>query len=433
MCDPPLFPSPAYQNYEDYVKEIQYRIQSEHPGEQFAATGSPYVLCSKLPEHWRSNKTLPMGFRVVAATEVIDGTKVVVQAGNDENCCAEMRNYSALMKNGEAKFNDLRFVGRSGRGKSFTITITIFTTPPVVATYHKAIKVTVDGPREPRSKTVSHGHSYPTINALPMRRSFGLDSAFGHLGSFKSKRTSPNSSNGSQGSYKQEPQENPNSGCSTIHYTPNSWPDCGGGSYATYSSSNFYDTPPPHQDVTNMHIPTTVLSDSGAISSTTTEFLNSSLTRNSPPTFVGISHKPDLMDSALPTGRSYHQEAPYCPNSWGAAAYHSAPYNNNYYNATYNHQHFNAPPPPTGPSAAAVVYPAAIISTVNQNQIHFHLHSDLRNDFFMSESSDLVASRQELATVPASSTSEVNSVLQETAREENNVVGQDPANVWRPY
>lgn len=38
-------------------------------------------------------------------------------------------------------------------GKSFSVTITISTSPPQVATYTKAIKVTVDGPREPRSKT----------------------------------------------------------------------------------------------------------------------------------------------------------------------------------------------------------------------------------------------------------------------------------------
>lgn len=37
-------------------------------------------------------------------------------------------------------------------GKRFTITITVSTSPPQVATYGKAIKVTVDGPREPRSK-----------------------------------------------------------------------------------------------------------------------------------------------------------------------------------------------------------------------------------------------------------------------------------------
>ncbi len=38
-------------------------------------------------------------------------------------------------------------------GKSFTLTITVASNPPQIATYNKAIKVTVDGPREPRSKT----------------------------------------------------------------------------------------------------------------------------------------------------------------------------------------------------------------------------------------------------------------------------------------
>ncbi|KOB69318.1 Uncharacterized protein OBRU01_17030 [Operophtera brumata] len=50
--------------------------------------------------------------------EVHDGTLVTVRAGNDENCCAELRNNSAVMKNRVAKFNDLRFVGRSGRDNS---------------------------------------------------------------------------------------------------------------------------------------------------------------------------------------------------------------------------------------------------------------------------------------------------------------------------
>ncbi|XP_016841563.1 runt-related transcription factor 1 isoform X2 [Nasonia vitripennis] len=126
---------------------------SEHPGE-LVRTGSPHLVCTVLPAHWRSNKTLPVAFKVVALGEVGDGTVVTVRAGNDENCCAELRNSTALMKNQVAKFNDLRFVGRSGRGKSFTLTITVSTTPPQVATYAKAIKVTVDGPREPRSKTM---------------------------------------------------------------------------------------------------------------------------------------------------------------------------------------------------------------------------------------------------------------------------------------
>lgn len=83
----------------------------------FLISGSPHVVCTVLPNHWRSNKTLPVAFKVVALGEVGDGTIVTIRAGNDENCCAELRNSTALMKNQVAKFNDLRFVGRSGRGK----------------------------------------------------------------------------------------------------------------------------------------------------------------------------------------------------------------------------------------------------------------------------------------------------------------------------
>lgn len=89
---------------------------SEHPGE-LVRTGSPFLVCTILPTHWRSNKTLPVAFKVVALGEVPDGTAVTIRAGNDENFCAELRNCTALMKNQVAKFNDLRFVGRSGRGQ----------------------------------------------------------------------------------------------------------------------------------------------------------------------------------------------------------------------------------------------------------------------------------------------------------------------------
>lgn len=89
---------------------------SEHPGE-LIRTGSPMFVCTVLPPHWRSNKTLPVAFKVVALGDIGDGTLVTVRAGNDENYCAELRNSSAVMKNQVAKFNDLRFVGRSGRGK----------------------------------------------------------------------------------------------------------------------------------------------------------------------------------------------------------------------------------------------------------------------------------------------------------------------------
>ncbi|XP_076680295.1 uncharacterized protein LOC143375251 [Andrena cerasifolii] len=144
----------------DSFNAIHETLQACHGN--LVRTGSPVILCSALPSHWRSNKSLPVAFKVVALDEVTDGTLVTIKAGNDENCCGELRNCTAVMKNQVAKFNDLRFVGRSGRGKSFSLTIQISTVPFQVATYTKAIKVTVDGPREPRSKSnYQYGPGFP--------------------------------------------------------------------------------------------------------------------------------------------------------------------------------------------------------------------------------------------------------------------------------
>lgn len=142
--------SPPASGMADVYSYIHEYYRQSHG--ELVPTGSPAVLCSALPGHWRSNKSLPVAFKVVALDDVQDGTLVTIKAGNDENVMAELRNCTAVMKNQVAKFNDLRFVGRSGRGKSFSLTITISTFPSQVASYSKAIKVTVDGPREPRTK-----------------------------------------------------------------------------------------------------------------------------------------------------------------------------------------------------------------------------------------------------------------------------------------
>lgn len=127
---------------------------------ELVQTGSPNVLCTLLPTHWRKNKSLPSTFKVIALDcEIPDGTEVIVSTGNDYDFNPEVKNNTALIKDGVAKFNDLRFVGCSGRGKSFSLTITIRSSsvqktaqPDQIATYSNAIKVTVDGPREPRNK-----------------------------------------------------------------------------------------------------------------------------------------------------------------------------------------------------------------------------------------------------------------------------------------
>ena len=56
-----------------------------------------------------------------------DGTQVTVYAGNDEEFSAELRNNTTTFKNSVARFNDLRFIGRSGRGKFyFSYNYTLF-------------------------------------------------------------------------------------------------------------------------------------------------------------------------------------------------------------------------------------------------------------------------------------------------------------------
>jgi hypothetical protein len=92
---------------------------ADHPGE-LVKTDNPNFLCTILPSHWRVNKTLPVPFKVLAVGDIVvpDGVKVTLTASNEENACAELRNSTAIFRSNVARFNDLRFVGRSGRGEA---------------------------------------------------------------------------------------------------------------------------------------------------------------------------------------------------------------------------------------------------------------------------------------------------------------------------
>ena len=87
-------------------------------------TDNPKVLCTRLPQHYRSNKSLPNTFAVIIRDfNISNGTQVVISASNPENPNSALRNNTAVVSGvvegyGKiAKFSDLRFVGRSGRGK----------------------------------------------------------------------------------------------------------------------------------------------------------------------------------------------------------------------------------------------------------------------------------------------------------------------------
>ncbi|XP_031353422.1 runt-related transcription factor 3-like isoform X3 [Photinus pyralis] len=388
-------PSGGYGNNQDlwWTEHLIHEIQSEHPGE-LVRTGSPYLLCSQLPSHWRSNKTLPVAFKVVALGDVGDGTVVTVRAGNDENYCAELRNSTAVMKNQVAKFNDLRFVGRSGRGKSFSLTITVSTNPPQIATYNKAIKVTVDGPREPRSKTNSP--SFPTSSNFPDSTAL----------------------NGP-----------------TPSHCPAPWPEYSA-PYTPYSPpqpSGYYE---PHQDpshTSTLHLPT-VLPEVPSH-----EFINTSLA--SPSVFhnskAGISGTSDL-DPMLCGSPRYPDNNTYYPNNWGSNP--TYPNNYNYYNTPNNNQqpYINSGTP------TMVLYPH-LYSTVNQNQIHLHLHGNGEKlEYINTDSLSLMPTRSSMDLEPASANSDVptnqqmatqvpgQGQIEEAERGEVQSV-TDPSSVWRPY
>ena len=146
-----------HANINNYFGSTTNGSITESSSSSLIRTGAPNILCTQLPTHWRLNKSLPYTFKVIILSDcngcqIKDGTIVQVKAGNEENCFGEIRNGMAVTKNGVAKFHDLRFIARSGRGKSFSLSIVVQTKPMIVAFYRKAIKVTVDGPREPRTK-----------------------------------------------------------------------------------------------------------------------------------------------------------------------------------------------------------------------------------------------------------------------------------------
>ncbi|XP_049818004.1 runt-related transcription factor 3 isoform X1 [Aethina tumida] len=354
--------APGYNNSEIYrlLEAITVDIQKEHPGE-LVRTCSPYFLCSAIPGHWRSNKALPVAFKVVAVGEISDGTEVLVHAGNDENYHAEMRNFKAEMKNQVARFNDLRFVGRSGRGKSFSLTIIIKTDPIQVATYNKAIKVTVDGPREPRSKQTGQNTPY----RIMQRPTLDGPYTFKDLDpSFKHRLNSSQSSDGSQNSYKHESPEEP-CGPGSGYCPPPTWSDYNN-SYSAYQPPAGYADH--HPDSSTLHHIPTVISDL----TSSGEYITTSLTSPPPPTTSINSIKPTDMDPMR-----YPPDNSYWPSSWAPApSYTATP--NYYNNQQFIQSHHHHQPLMLGPFATsrALDYPQSGVELQNQTQDQNRVESE---------------------------------------------------------
>lgn len=145
----------TWEGYMVFVRFDRLLIQML-PVQHFLLIGGLSWLFSKNKRHFenifRSNKSLPHQFSVLIFYPIADGTKVSVTAGNEENSLADIKNNTTEVQSQIAKFSDLRFVGKSGRGKNFNLTITIHTKPmKEVTIVTNVIKVTVDGPRDSRN------------------------------------------------------------------------------------------------------------------------------------------------------------------------------------------------------------------------------------------------------------------------------------------
>jgi len=66
--------------------------------------------------HWRKNKSLRFILRAKQQIDIKTNTRAIILAGNDYNPCATLKNNISWFRGGQAEFNDLRFLGPSGRG-----------------------------------------------------------------------------------------------------------------------------------------------------------------------------------------------------------------------------------------------------------------------------------------------------------------------------
>lgn len=138
------------------------------------------------------------------------------------------------------------------------------------------------------------------------------------------------------------------------------------------------------------------------------------------------------------------------PNNWSANGYST--YNNYQYNNVVTNNNLACAQPQGGylnpPGPTMVLYPH-LYSTVNQNQIHFHLHgsTDKLDQYFSGDSSLTISSGPSLKGgieigigMPSQSQLEGDSTPQEPqdsdVTRENMAVSNaisDPSSVWRPY
>lgn len=81
------------------------------------STESPNIFVSILPGFTRANKYIGNYKVFITNNELPENTPVLIRAFSTKTGEGEMKNNCTIIKNGIACFEDLRFIGKSGRGK----------------------------------------------------------------------------------------------------------------------------------------------------------------------------------------------------------------------------------------------------------------------------------------------------------------------------
>ena len=130
------------------------------------------------------------------------------------------------------------------------------------------------------------------------------------------------------------------------------------------------------------------------------------------------------IDPMICSSPRYSDNSTYYPNNWGTNT--TYPNNYNYYNTPNNNQQY---------TGAMVLYPP-LYSTVNQNQIHFHLHGSTEkiDQYLGSEALNLNPTRAiELAQNVTTEVAQTHQEPLDDGAERTQEHNSDPASVWRPY
>lgn len=154
------------------------------------------------------------------------------------------------------------------------------------------------------------------------------------------------------------------------------------------------------------------------------EFITTSLTSPSP---MFNTTKTDL-DTMMCTSPRYPDNNTYYPNNWGANSTYPSTYNN-YYTAPNNNQQYNSTP-------TMVLYPSLYSTTVNQNQIHLHLHNNAAEKLDQYVPPDVLSGSRGILELGAPHQTDGETQPPQQIEEVDRAQTQsvtDPSSVWRPY